>query len=121
MNKTTSFIKLFVHQDKVNPKHKFPSGIFTGANGEDLVAFGFPGLDKIVLTTRISKRSGKPYVCTQRPVRIEYNATGETADILSITEAPVDTQSLTLIEGVLGAADKTPAVASAAEAFGDIG
>lgn len=121
MNKTTSFISLFVHTDKSNPNRKFISGAFTGANGEDLVAFGFPGLDKIVLTKRISKTSGKPYVSTQRPVRIEYSATGEIADIHSITEAPVDTQSLALVEGVLGAADNTPVVTSAAEAIGDLG
>lgn len=121
MNKTTSFISLFVHQDKTNPSRRFVSGAFTGANGEDLVSFNFPDLSKVVLVKRVSKTSGKPYVSTQRPVRIEYCNNGEIADIRAISEAPVDTQSLALVEGVLGAADKTPVVASAAEAIGDMG
>lgn len=115
MTKTITFISLFRHTDAKTGR-KYASGVFTGTNGESRTAFSFPGLKDalggVSLKAKVDSR-GVPYGATPVPVVVEYHPYGDgLADISSITARPPDTDTLGMLDSILGA----PAAAPAAEA-----
>lgn len=115
MTKTITFISLFRHVDAKTGR-RYTSGVFTGADGESRTAFSFPGLKDalggVSLKAKVDSR-GVPYGATPVPVVVEYSPYGDgLADINSITARPPDTDTLNMLDSILG----TPAAASAAGA-----
>lgn len=105
MTKTITFISLFRHQ---SGDRRYISGVFTGADGESRTAFGFPGLKQalggVALKAKTDSR-GIPYAATPVPVCVEYSPYGDgLADIMSIQARPADTDTLGLLDSVLGGA-----------------
>lgn len=115
MTKTITFISLFRHVDAKTGR-RYTSGVFTGADGESRTAFSFPGLKDalggVSLKAKVDSR-GVPYGATPVPVVVEYSPYGDgLADINSITARPPDTDTLNMLDSILGA----PAAVSAAGA-----
>lgn len=107
MTKTITFISIFRHSDAKTGR-KYVSGVFTGADGESRTAFAFPGLKDalggVSLKAKVDSR-GVPYGATPVPVVVEYTPYGDgLADIMAIQARPADTDTLDMLDSVLGGA-----------------
>lgn len=112
MKKALTFISIYAGE---KDGRKFIHGIFNDADGVSHTAFGFPGLRDALNGCKLVLKTDKrnvPYGNTPFPVIVEFTPYGDgLANVVSVSAAPQDTETLGLLDAIGVSAAQAPASA----------